>query len=86
MKTLESQKEAVYKAVVKFSKGKSLSDEAKAKIYLQLENDFLGGRIGLKPTAENLIKLAEARILRTYIIGLVSNWLRKDDRLAKIAA
>ncbi len=86
MKTnVVSQKEAVFKAVAKHCKGKKLSDDAKTRIYAQLESDFLAGKINLKPTEGNLMKLADERLLRNYIVGLVSNWLAKDERLAKIA-
>lgn len=81
-----TQKEAVFKMVTKYCRSKNLSDETKAKIYAQLERDFVNGKISLKPTVGNLMKLADERLLRNYISGLVSNWLRKDDRLHKIAA
>lgn len=85
MKTL-SQKEAVYKVVMSATKGKGLSEVAKQKIYAQLIDGFVNGRIEFKLTEGNLVKLADERALRNYIIGLTSNWLRKDPRLAKLAS
>ena len=83
MNKVTTQKQAVYSAVKRYAKRNTLSGAAKFKIYEQLEKDFLAGRIELKPTAENLIKLADEKALRSYIIGLTSNWLRKDERLSK---
>lgn len=79
-----TQKDAVLKAITKFGKA-GLTEEAKAKIYAHLERDFKAGKIELRPTEANLNKLADAKLLRLYVIGLVSNWIRKDPRLKKAA-
>lgn len=78
------QREAVFAAVMKHSKGsKKLTFEMRQKIYAQLEKEFHEGRIELRANQSNMEKLAEPRLLRSYVIGLVGNWLRKDERLVK---
>jgi hypothetical protein len=79
---VKRQRDAVFAAVTKHAKSNKISDEARQKIYAQLEREFVDGKIVLAPTESNLEKLAEPRLLRNYVIGLVANWLRKDERLA----
>lgn len=81
-----TQKQAVYSAVMRYSKRNKLSGAAKFKVYEQLESDFLAGKVFLKKKKTNLMKLKDRQLLRNYIVGLVSNWIRKDDRLVKFAA
>lgn len=86
MNKVRTQKEAVYKAVMRYANKNKLSGEAKFKVYAQLEKDFLNGKVFLKKKKTNLMKLKHRQLLRNYITGLVSNWIRKDERLVKIAA
>ncbi|WP_374028316.1 hypothetical protein ACES2J_08265 [Bdellovibrio bacteriovorus] len=81
-----SQKQAVHDAILAVSKGKKITAAHKQRIYKMLEESFKDGKVKFRLSESNLGKLADERALRHYIIGLVGNWLRKDDRLAKIAA
>ena len=72
-----TQKEAVYLAVTgfygsKFSNGMTHTKEDKAKIVDILVEQFEAGNIEIKSAQENV---------RTYMIGLLNNHLRKDTRL-----
>lgn len=86
MKKSLSQKEAVYKCVMRYAKRNKLTMEAKFKVYAQLERDFINKKVFLKPKRANFAKLKHRQLLRNYVTGLLSNWLRKDARLIKIAA
>jgi hypothetical protein len=76
------QKDAVYNAVVKvkgsdqFDGPVELSREERSKVtqlvYSEFENGNVGFAGGDKP---------DERTMRTYVSGLISNWLRKDGRL-----
>jgi hypothetical protein len=88
-----AQREAVFKAIlatfkkhgIKFEEGhqakRHLSQEMRQEIYATLEKGFVDGKIEFKVTESNLLKLADQKALRSYVIGLVMNWLRKDERL-----
>lgn len=58
-----------------------LSEDALKSVYAGLANRFVSGEIPLKATESNQKKLADPKLLETYIIGLVNNWLRRDKRL-----
>lgn len=80
-----TQKESVYRAIKRYAIKNKLTGVARFKVYDQLEKDFLSGKAEFKLTESNLMKLADRRLLRSYIQGLVSNWLIKDERLKKVA-
>lgn len=51
------------------------------KIYTGLIAGFRAKKITLKETESNKKKLADQKLIETYVIGLVNNWLRRDYRL-----
>lgn len=89
-----SQKEAVYKTVlgvlgdfkVQTRAGSMAKDlltpEMKSKIYDVIERGLKNGRVSLKENDSNKSKISDPKALRIYVIGLVSNWLKRDKRLS----
>jgi len=72
-----TQKEAVFQTVTsfygdKFENGMSHNKEDKSAIVTSLVESFEAGNIEIKSEQENV---------RTYMIGLLNNHLRKDTRL-----
>jgi hypothetical protein len=58
-----------------------LNEERLKRVYDALVKGFMAKRISLKDNENNQKKLTEAALLRTYVIGLCNNWLRRDPRL-----
>jgi hypothetical protein len=88
-----SQKDAVFNEVKKIlaaakinvSKGKAIStyltkDHRKAVVDA-LVTGFKNKQYPLKDTEGNRKKLADDKLLRAYVIGLLKNWLERDQRL-----
>lgn len=88
-----SQRDATYAIVVRIlqESGIEFTNKRSAKefldsttrktIYEALEVGLKDGNIFLKPTESNFQKLNDPRALRVYVIGLLNNWIRKDNRL-----
>lgn len=58
-----------------------LTSEQLAKIQSLVVVDFKSGKAKLKDTPANKEKLSDDAKLKTYVIGLCSNWLRRDPLL-----
>jgi hypothetical protein len=58
-----------------------LTEERLKKVYDVLIENFKAKKVALKDTPSNQKKLADPSELRTYITGLVNNWIRRDPRL-----
>lgn len=88
-----TQREGVYVAVMRVLKSKNiemkkgvavqtlLTPELREALYKLLAQGFAEKRIALKQTESNQQKMADPKALQVYIIGLVNNWLRRDERL-----
>lgn len=82
-----TQREAVFTAITKvtgkseFSVAFEPSKEQRQAIQAMLAEGFKAGTIELADTPSNQEKLADKAKLNAYISGLISNWVRKDDRL-----
>lgn len=50
-------------------------------LYDRVCEDFTSGKAPLKLTPGNTEKLNDPRKLRVYVVGLCSNWLRRDPML-----
>lgn len=91
--TKVTQRAAVYAATtsvfadkgIKFEDGMNvkdlISDELSASINMILCEGFKSGAVELKPTPSNAAKLADDKLLKKYVSGLMSNWFMKDERL-----
>lgn len=91
MKT-QSQREAVYNAIhsvladheITFEDGGNvdevLTKDMKASVQAILCEGFKSGAIEFEKTPSNQEKLASDSKLKSYVSGLVSNWIRKDKR------
>lgn len=88
------QKDAVYNAIVSafatanvtFSEGMDVGPTMKDKtlraaVQSEIEAGFLAGTIDFEPTASNKEKMSTPAKLSQYVSGLISNWIRKDERL-----
>lgn len=51
------------------------------KICTALVAGFQAKKIALKDTEANRQKLADAKVMELYCLGLLNNWLRRDKRL-----
>lgn len=58
-----------------------LTSESLKTIYDRVCNDFKSGKAPLKKTQGNKEKLEDEKKLRVYVVGLCSNWLRRDPKL-----
>lgn len=88
-----TQREAVYIEVMRLIREekiavadkqavKPLLNEAHVKkICLALVAGFQAKKIALKDTESNRQKLADAKLMELYCLGLLNNWLRRDKRL-----
>ena len=88
-----TQREAVFIEVTKVLREEKIQVSAKQpvkallneghmkRIYSGLIAGFKASRITLKETESNKQKLADEKALMVYVIGLVNNWLRRDNRL-----
>lgn len=88
-----TQREAVYIEVMRLIREekitvaekqavKSLLNEAHIKrICVALVAGFQAKKIALKDTESNRTKLADAKLMELYCLGLLNNWLRRDKRL-----
>lgn len=90
---LLTQREAVFQEVMKVLKQEkiTLASKQAAKTVLKethiksvvaaLSVGFKSKAIALKDTESNKKKISDAKALEAYVIGLLNNWLRRDDRL-----
>lgn len=83
-----TQGEAVFQAIKTALKGEIkdgakvvLTDEQRAQVCATLTKGFQEKRIVLKDTPANQDKLKDAKLLKSYVSGLLNNWLKKDKRL-----
>ncbi len=88
-----TQREAVYTEVMRVIREekiavaekqavKPLLNEAHIKkICASLVAGFQAKKIALKDTEANKQKLADAKVMELYCLGLLNNWLRRDKRL-----
>lgn len=93
MTKVVSQRAAVYSATtsvfadkgIKFEDGMSakalMTDELSELISMIVCEGFKSGAIELKQTPSNAAKLADDKVLKKYVSGLISNWYLKDTRL-----
>lgn len=58
-----------------------LNDTHIKKICTALVAGFQAKKIVLKETEANKKKLADAKVMELYCVGLLNNWLRRDPRL-----
>lgn len=92
-KNLLTQREAVYKSVCNLIRNKGLKVKKKQPVkevldsehlqvlYKDIARGFKAGKIALKENSSNKKKLEDPKQLQNYIIGLVSNWFKRDERL-----
>jgi len=90
---LPTQREAVYLEVMRLVRDEKivvadkqpmkplLNETHIKKICLALVNGFQAKKIALKDTESNKKKLADAKAMELYCLGLLNNWLRRDKRL-----
>ena len=80
-----NQRESVYSAVVAVKGNVSgkveLTTEERARVVGLVCEAFDAGEVTFKETEANQAKLADAKELKKYVVGLVNNWLRKDPNL-----
>ena len=80
-----NQRESVYSAVVAVKGNVSgkveLTTEERARVVGLVCEAFDAGEVTFKETDANQAKLADAKELKKYVVGLVNNWLRKDPNL-----
>jgi hypothetical protein len=88
-----SQREGVFQEVTRVLQEESiphdpdvpvkplLNEGAFKKIYSALIAGFQERRIYMKETENNRKKLEEPKLLEVYVVGLVNNWLKRDNRL-----
>lgn len=93
MTKVVSQRAAVYSATtsvfadkgIKFEDGMDakalINDELSGLINMIVCEGFKSGAIELKQTPSNAAKLADDKVLKKYVSGLISNWYLKDTRL-----
>ena len=89
---VQSQRDAVYTAIhsvladhnVEFEDGGDvdsvLDKDMKSAVQAILCEGFKSGAIAFETTPQNAEKLASDTKLKSYVSGLVSNWIRKDKR------
>lgn len=58
-----------------------MSSEVLKTLYDRVCSDFKSGKAPLKKTEGNKEKLEDDKKLRVYVVGLCSNWLRRDPKL-----
>ena len=58
-----------------------LTKEIRNSVVDRVCNMFQTGEVTLKDTPENASKLGDAKELRRYVVGLVTNWHNKDKNL-----
>jgi len=88
-----SQREAVYKATMSVLASNSvvlasgvniksvMTDSMKNAVVTSVVGMFQRGEVDLKANESNAAKLADAKKLRQYVVGLVANWFAKDPNL-----
>ena len=88
-----TQREAVYNEVMRLIREEKItvSDKQPVKAFLNethikkictaLVSGFQTKKIVLKDTESNKKKLADAKAIELYCLGLLNNWLRRDKRL-----
>lgn len=92
-KSTLTQREAVYLSVVNVVKNKNIQLKKKQAlkevldaehleaVYRDIARGFKAGKIALKDNENNRKKLEDPKAMHIYIIGLVSNWMKRDGRL-----
>lgn len=86
-----TQREAVFSATINVLKqaGKELTgdiktliskDETSSVVQIVMQG-FKAGTVEFKDNISNAGKLSDEKKLKSYVIGLVNNWFRKDVRL-----
>lgn len=93
MNKVLSQREAVFAAIISvfsdfevdFEEGQDatpmLTKDMRSAVQAILVEGFKGGTVEFEATPSNQEKLKTDSKLKSYVSGLVSNWLRKDKRL-----
>lgn len=80
-----TQKEAVFQAVNKFGTVENnqaeLTSDQRNQVVDHVVEGFQEGTVDMKDTESNREKLNNPEKLKSYVVGMVSNWLRKDTRL-----
>ncbi len=88
-----TQREAVYNEVMRVIREEKivvaekqpvkplLNETHVKKICGALAAGFQSKKIALKDTEANKQKLTDAKLMELYCLGLVNNWLRRDERL-----
>lgn len=87
------QKDAVYQAVtsvfedndIHFEDGMNatelLSKEHRASVHAIVTEGLTSGNVEFADTPSNQAKMEDPSKMSSYVSGLISNWLRKDERL-----
>jgi len=93
-----TQREAVYIEVMRLTREEKivvadkqavkplLNETHVKKICTALVAGFQAKKIALKDTESNRQKLADAKLMELYCLGLLNNWLRRDKRLNGVGA
>lgn len=88
-----TQREAVYVEVMRVVREEKIAVTDKQpvkpllnethikKICVALVAGFQAKKIALKDTESNKKKLSDAKAMELYTLGLLNNWLRRDNRL-----
>lgn len=83
-----SQREAVFQAIkaalkTDFKEGAkvTLVDVQRGIVVESLVKDFQAKKIVLKDTPANQEKMKSPSLLKTYVNGLINNWIKRDPRL-----
>lgn len=88
-----TQREAVYVEVMRVVREEKIAVADKQpvkpllnethikKICVALVTGFQAKKIALKDTESNKKKLSDAKAMELYSLGLLNNWLRRDNRL-----
>lgn len=83
-----SQRDAVFQAVKAALKSEfkdgikiTLTDAQRGVVVEALVKDFQAKKVALKDTPSNQEKLKSPALLKTYVNGLLNNWLKRDPRL-----
>ena len=83
-----TQREAVFIAIKNTLKAEFkentkviLNEQHKTAVVEALSKDFQAKKIALKDSPTNQEKLKSPVLLKSYVTGLVNNWIKRDSRL-----
>jgi len=81
-----NQREACYNAIKGIKEFEDntkvmLSDSERKEVIAAVTEGFLDGTVEMKDTESNKAKLADPAKMKSYVIGLVNDFMRKDKRV-----